>query len=189
MRTWSVHVILCLAVLAGCASQPPGAIPSAKIDRVLTLIQERLGYMDDVARNKWNSGAPIEDLPRERDILDGIVSQAATYGVDPDFARDFFRAQIEASKIIQNTRFHEWRAQQQQPFAGLPDLRVKIRPALDALTPALLEALAAAAPDLATAGAASALETRIAVIVTGHSADAPAREQALAPLRRRALAR
>lgn len=63
-------------VLAGCAGQPSAA-DSAKIDRVLLLIGERLSYMDDVARNKWNSGAPIEDLPREREIIDGLGRQAA----------------------------------------------------------------------------------------------------------------
>ena len=79
-------------VLAGCAA-PPSAADSAKIDRVLLLIGERLSYMDDVARNKWNSGAPIEDLPREREIIDGLGRQAADYGLDAGTARDFFRAQ------------------------------------------------------------------------------------------------
>jgi hypothetical protein len=59
---------------------------------------------------------------------------------------------------------------------------LKIRPALDALTPALLAALAAAMPELARPGAAAVVEARAKSIVTGASADAPARNAAVTPL-------
>jgi len=173
--------ILLLALLAGCAAPPPAA-DAEKIDHLLQLIQQRLGYMDDVARNKWNSGAAIEDLPREREIIDGLGRQAADYGLDAATARDFFRAQIEASKIIQRTRFDEWRAQNQPPFKNLPDLRDKIRPALDALTPELMHSLAAALPLLQTAGGAALVEARAKAIVVLKAADFAARNEAIAPL-------
>jgi len=173
--------ILLLALLAGCAAPPPAA-DAEKIDHLLQLIQQRLGYMDDVARNKWNSGAAIEDLPREREIIDGLGRQAADYGLDAATARDFFRAQIEASKIIQRTRFDEWRAQNQPPFKNLPDLRDKIRPALDALTPELMHSLTAALPLLQTAGGAALVEARAKAIVVLKAADFAARNEAIAPL-------
>jgi chorismate mutase len=168
-------------VLAGCAA-PPSAADSAKIDRVLLLIGERLSYMDDVARNKWNSGAPIEDLPREREIIDNLGKQAAGYGLDAGIAREFFRAQIEASKIIQRTRFAEWRAQNQPPFKNLPDLRDQIRPALDALTPELMQALAGALPVLQSTGGAALVDARAAIVVNVRPADIAARDEAIAPL-------
>ncbi len=168
-------------VLAGCAA-PPSAADSAKIDRVLLLIGERLSYMDDVARNKWNSGAPIEDLPREREIIDGLGRQAADYGLDAGTARDFFRAQIEASKTIQRTRFAQWRAQNQPPFKNPRDLRDTIRPALDALTPELMKSLAAAVPVLQTPGAAELVEARAKVVITVDASDRTARDEAIAPL-------
>jgi chorismate mutase len=177
-------LLLLMAVLfAGCAAQPPTA-DVQNIDRVLALIQQRLGYMDDVARNKWNSGAPIEDLPREHEIIAGIGQGAVGYGLDAEIAQEFFRAQIEASKLIQNTRFREWRAQRHPPFVNLPDLRDKIRPALDALTPAMMSALAAALPMLRAPGAPKMIDARAAAIVTGPPADAPARNTAVAPLKR-----
>jgi chorismate mutase len=173
--------LLLAALLAGCASQP---LPpdSEKIDRVLVLIQQRLGYAEDVARNKWMSGTPIEDLPREREITGAIGTEAGTYGLDPTVAKNFFYAQIEASKIIQYNRFREWRARSEPPFVSAPSLGNQIRPALDALTPALLAALAAAMPELAKSGAAALVEARAKSIVTGASADAPARSVAVAPL-------
>src|SRR4051812_26083180 len=103
-------VVVSIFLIAGCAGAPP-ANSTANIDQVLTLIDQRLSYMDDVARNKWNSGAPIEDLPREKEIIDNLGKQAQSYGLDAAVARDFFRAQIEASKIIQRNRFAQWQAE------------------------------------------------------------------------------
>ena len=177
-----VVAALFVLLLAGCATQPPAAHDVGKIDRILALIGQRLGYMDDVARNKWNSGAPIEDLPREREIIDSLGKQAAGYGLDAGIARDFFRAQIEASKFIQRTRFAEWRAQHQPPFKNLPDLRDKIRPALDALTPELMQALAGALPVLQATGGAALVNARAAIVVAVRASDVPARDEAIAPL-------
>jgi chorismate mutase len=168
-------------LLAACAAPPP-ASDVEKIDRVLMLIHQRLGYMDDVARNKWNSGAPIEDLPRERAIIDEIGAQAAGYGLNPAFARDFFRAQIEASKTIQRARFAEWHAKKQPPFKNVVDLRDRIRPALDELTPELMKALAAAQPGMSTSGRAEVVRQRVNVFVASNSNDIAARETATAPL-------
>jgi chorismate mutase len=169
-------------LLAGCATPPPAAHDVGKIDRILALIGQRLGYMDDVARNKWNSGAPIEDLPREREIIDSLGKQAAGYGLDAEIAREFFRAQIEASKIIQRTRFAKWRAQNQPPFKDLPDLRDTIRPALDALTPELMQALAGALPVLQATGSAALVDARAAIVIAVRAPDIAARDEAIAPL-------
>jgi chorismate mutase len=174
--------VLFFLLLAGCAAPPPAAHDVGKIDRILTLIGQRLRYMDDVARNKWNSGAAIEDLPREREIIDSLGKQAADYGLDAGIAREFFRAQIEASKIIQRTRFAEWRTQNQPPFKDLPDLRDSIRPALDALTPELMKALAGALPVLQSTGGAALVDARATIVVVVRASDVAARDEAIAPL-------
>ena len=183
VQTCCVLAAILALLEAGCVTQPPAA-DVEKTDRILVLIQERLGYMDDVARNKWNSGAPIEDLPREAEIIDGIGKQAAGYGLNATLAKDFFRAQIEASKIIQVTRFSEWRAQHRPPFKDIPDLRDAIRPALDALTPQMMKALAAVLPALQAPGGLAVLDNRARAIVSGVTADAAARDAAVAPLAR-----
>src|SRR4051812_47634843 len=167
-------------LLAACAM--PHAPETQKLDRLLDLIGQRLSYMDDVARNKWNSGAPIEDLPREQEIIENLGKQAAGYGLDAAIARDFFRAQIEASKIVQRARFAEWKAQNQPPFRDPPGLRDKIRPALDALTPELMRALADALPALKSSNAATLVKKRAEAMIRTN--DAAARDETIAPLLR-----
>ena len=172
---------LLLVFLAGCAAQP-AASDVAQVDRLLALIDQRLGFMDDVARNKWNSGAPIEDLPREAEIIDSLGRQAAGFGIDAEIVRGFFRAQIEASKTIQRARFAEWRVRNQPPFKNPPDLRDTIRPALDALTPEMMKALAGALQVLRLTGGASLVNSRAAIMPGAGTSNAIARDQAIAPL-------
>jgi chorismate mutase len=188
MAAHRVFAVLLILLFAGCAA--PAATPDGgKIDHLLMLIGQRLDYMNDVARNKWNSGAPIEDLPREREIIETLGRQAAGYGLDAATARDFFRAQIEASKIIQHTRFAEWRAESQPPFKSVPDLRDEIRPALDALTPRLMQSLADARPSLQSPGGAALVRMRALSLISVPASDVPARDEAIAPLERMATRR
>ena len=56
-----VCAILPALLLAGCAAQPP-ATDVEKPDRVLGLIQQCLGYMNEASRQKWDSGAPLRNL-------------------------------------------------------------------------------------------------------------------------------
>ena len=106
------------------------------------LVDERLALMPDVARYKWNRKQPIEDLPRERALIDSVRGQAIERGVSPERAAAFFAAQIEASKVVQRELFARWQTQEQGPFDNVRDLATEIRPRLDALNPRLLEALA-----------------------------------------------
>ncbi|MET0290781.1 MAG: transporter substrate-binding domain-containing protein, partial [Steroidobacteraceae bacterium] len=48
--------------------------------RLLALIDARLAVMSDVARAKWNSGAPIEDTARETELLSALVRQGEALG-------------------------------------------------------------------------------------------------------------
>lgn len=112
------------------------------LERLRQLIDARLLLASDVARAKWNANGAIEDLPREQRIIQGLGQQAAALGVPSNWAESFFRAQIEASKTVQRERFAQWRKTKAGRFEGAPDLARDLRPALDALTPKLLSALA-----------------------------------------------
>src|SRR5437667_9364916 len=93
-------LVACL--VSGCSAATVfTAADTATVDRLLGLIKERLDVAPEVARTKWNTKAPIEDLPREQQIIDGVATRATDYGLDAQVARDFFKGQIEASKIVQ----------------------------------------------------------------------------------------
>ena len=123
-----------------------------KLAVLIGLVEERLRLMRAVAESKWNSGAPVEDEAREEHVIAGIVMRAPSYGIDPRQAAAFFRAQIEAAKCVESALIARWAAARAAPFAAPADLQTAIRPQLDRLTPALLEALAAAMPQLQRGG-------------------------------------
>lgn len=133
-------------VFAQAEGRPGSACPEAAAPTPADLgrlIDERLSLMPDVARLKWNSGAPVEDSERERRVIEGIRAQAPAYGLAPEFAVRFFTAQIEAAKLLQVEHIAAWRRAGVGKFESVPDLAAEIRPRLDALTPRLLCALAA----------------------------------------------
>ena len=140
------------------ASSDSSAAADARLVELRTLLRERLAIGVAVAKAKWNSGAAIEDLPREADIVAGLARQAEAQGLPADWATQFFRAQIEASKTVQRELHARWRAQEQGKFSDAPDLEREVRPQLDALTPRLLAALAAARPLLCAGSGKTALD-------------------------------
>jgi chorismate mutase len=142
LLTWFTGALL-LILLAACQSQPAllSEADAAASDALLRTLDQRLAIAPLVAKAKWNSRAPIDDPERESQILDAVVGQAAAAGVERGFARAFFQAQFEASKLIQRHLHEEWRREARPPFADAPDLGAQIRPALDRLTPRIIASL------------------------------------------------
>ena len=164
-----------------CLSVSPGFALAAgtALDTLLRLIGERLAVMPDVARHKYNSGAAVEDLPREAQVIEAVTAQAVEAGLDKGLAAKFFQAQIDASKMIQSERIAAWKAEGHAPFTDVPDLKTVIRPKLDALTPALLAALMDTLPELKLPGVRERLE---AYTVGRGGEDEGAFRRAIAPL-------
>ncbi len=118
------------------------------IESLRSLIDARLLLAGDVAQYKWNHHLPIEDLPREAQVIAALGHQAGELGVPQAFAEAFFRAQIEASKTAQNELFQGWDVFKHGQFPDAPDLATATRPRLDKLTDQLLHALADSWPVL-----------------------------------------
>lgn len=166
LRVGSVRRLV-IAVLAGAvvsAVAPAHAAGEGAARKLMMLIVERLQLMPGVAMNKWNSGAAVEDLPREAVVIEAAMQAGGALGLDKAFAGRFMRAQIEAAKVVQSGLLLRWSEARQPPFAAPPDLATAIRPALDRLTPALLSALPQVLSELGQNGAAE--------LVAG-AADAP----------------
>ncbi len=105
-----------------------------EVDHVFFLMQKRLTIMHKVAQWKWNTKTEIEDLPGEQQILKKIGKLATAYGLNKDWALNFFQAQMDAAKMIQHHDFEYWMEQEIKEFESTADLHTEIRPYLDRLT-------------------------------------------------------
>jgi chorismate mutase len=152
-RDWlSLACVALAAGIAGCAAPPtPSGAELTKLDRLTGVMSRRLAISEDVARIKWNTKAPVEDLPREQAVLALARKLATQAKLDPDLTAAFFAAQIEASKSVQTALIARWTEERKPPFANVPDLGRDLRPQLDRLTFDLLAAFAAAQPALTSA--------------------------------------
>ncbi|QQZ42508.1 chorismate mutase [Pseudomonas sp. SK3(2021)] len=138
-----ICLALSAALLAGTAQAAPAP---ASLVLLLASIEERLAIADQVALSKWDSHKPVEDRPREREVIAGAVAQAPAYKLDGAAVEQFFAAQIEANKLVQYAHLSEWTLQAQAPNAPRPDLVGQIRPQLDRLQKRLLQQLADFSP-------------------------------------------
>ncbi|TAM00862.1 MAG: chorismate mutase [Paraburkholderia sp.] len=144
---------------ACCAAALLFALPlsSARADgddtaltNLIALVSQRLSLAEPIAHWKWEHHKPITDAPREAALLDDVQKRASAAGVDPAFARTFFRDQIDASTQMQKNLFETWRTSQ-GPSGEAPDLATVTRPQLDRLTGQLVGALARVQPLRASA--------------------------------------
>lgn len=125
MNTLLLTITLLLTA-TGVAGNPvdPGVVT------LYQLVNQRLLYMKDVAAYKWHNQLPIEDLPRERLVIENATSYAREMGLEKHASRSFFLAQIDAAKVIQRNWFSAW----EQDSSSAPDstksLSDEIRPGL-----------------------------------------------------------
>lgn len=134
-------LILCgVAALAGNAFAQPASTSSA-FDPLVASVIERLGIGEEVARAKWDSGKPISDPARESALLEQVRIQAAEAGIPAQWAQQFFRDQIEASKLIQTVLLERWHRTGSAPTAAPGDLSTSLRPRLDRLSATLIQGL------------------------------------------------
>jgi chorismate mutase-like protein len=143
-------------------------------------IDQRLLLAQDVARAKWNAHAPIEDLPREEQVIAAAVRQGAALGLSEAWIRTVFRAQIEASKMVQRELYRRWQAEGVGRLDDAPDLANTIRPQLDRLTTQLLRAMADNQAVLHDSDHAADVAVAMHALQV-RALDPAAAEQALAP--------
>ncbi|SUA89689.1 gamma subclass chorismate mutase AroQ [Pandoraea pulmonicola] len=128
-----------LATMPG-ASAKPRPVVDPVLDPLMNGILERLAISEAVARNKFSSGKPVQDTPRELALLDSVAERATQFGLTPAQARTFFRLQIEAGKLVQTALLARWTREGHAP--GEPvDLATRLRPALDRLGTSLMHDL------------------------------------------------
>src|ERR1700712_1553959 len=104
---------------------------------LVDLAVQRILVSDEVAATKYRSGAPVEDLLRERQVLAEAGRRAVQLGLDRGLGVRFVRRQIYASKIVQSGLLARWQAHPEQAPSTTPDLQ-SIRERLDQLDEQLL---------------------------------------------------
>ena len=184
LRVCVVGLLFVPLVAGGCQSADEPGLPRrdlADLERLLRLMRQRLALMHNVARWKWNTGKPITDAQRERELLHSVVERGRGKGLDADLVRSFFAAQMEAARLVQQADFDRWQANKQKPFADTTSLAV-LRQRIDHLNRELIDALSELRPRLSGRSVQQALPQRAEEILTGYDL-AGVRETAIAPLR------
>ncbi|GAB3453522.1 gamma subclass chorismate mutase AroQ [Actinophytocola sediminis] len=134
--------MLC-GLLAGGAL-PAAAAPSGDgLTPVVGLAAERILLADMVAAAKFGTATPIEDPVREQQVLGQAATLAAEAGIDAPDAVQFFRAQIEMSKVVQRDLYDRWTRHPELAPTERPDLATEVRPELDRITVEFIDQLAA----------------------------------------------
>ncbi len=136
-------LLLILLSTGAFAATPDSTPPPASLAPLLQAMSERLDIADQVALTKWDSGKPIQDSPREQQVIANAAQQAATYQLAPEDVSQFLAAQIEANKLVQYALLAKWHTAGKAPTIARPDLVKQIRPALDQLQIRLLQHYAA----------------------------------------------
>ncbi|MFB9690210.1 chorismate mutase [Amycolatopsis plumensis] len=130
------------AALAASVLFAAPASASESLWRLTDLAARRVAIADQVAAAKYGTPSPIDDPVREQQIYDSVASRAPGLGLDPADAVRFFRAQIEANKLVQRGLYARWDAHPAEAPTTRPDLG-QIRPVIDGLNTNLLTELAA----------------------------------------------
>ncbi|RON52487.1 chorismate mutase [Pseudomonas frederiksbergensis] len=141
--------ILCFAALGLAVFSAEASVPSSPpkaLQPLLVTLNERLNIGDLVALTKWDSGKPIQDSPREAQVIANAKQLATDRKMDPEDVGQLLAAQMEANKLVQYGLLAKWQAAGKAPDTPRPDLAKQIRPRLDELQNRLLQQYADFAP-------------------------------------------
>lgn len=144
-------------------------------DQLLPLVEtsaRRLNLAQEVAYAKWETGTAVEDPPREEHVIASAVSEGRTEGLDPSVVSRFFRAQIEANKVVQSTLLSTWHKAGKAPDHQTQDLAATIRPQLDKIQQQLIGELVSTAPVRASSTCRLDLATAVSRYLTTHQLSA-----------------
>jgi chorismate mutase len=146
----------------------------SSIDRLEPLVEisaRRLALAEDVALAKWDTRTPVEDAPREEQVIISAVKEGESKGLDGTFVSDFFRAQIEANKVVQYSLLSEWYRLGRAPAHKPINLVSAIRPQLDKLQTELIGELARTADIRASSACPTYIAKAIGKYLEAHKQD------------------
>jgi chorismate mutase len=147
------------------------AYPQSATDHLQQLIEtsaQRLVIAEQIALAKWDSGAPVEDAHREAQVMMSATRAGESRGLDQATVSNFFRAQIEANKLVQYSLLAEWRRVGKAPDHKVVNLSSTIRPELDQVDTALITELAETAGIRASATCRADIAKAVGKYLSAH---------------------
>jgi len=98
------------AATSACAQ-----VESEHLQNLVDLSARRLVIAEQVAFAKWDNGMPVEDTSREDYVIASATKSGQSRGLDQTLVSNFFKAQIEANKLVQYSLLAEWRREGRAP--------------------------------------------------------------------------
>ena len=138
------------------------------IQRLVETSAQRLAIAEQVALAKWDKGIPVEDASREAQVIAHAVMAGQSRGLDQQLVSNFFRAQIEANKLVQYALLAEWRRVGKAPDHRPVDLANTIRPELDEVDIALIAELEESTAIRASASCRVEIAKAVGSYVSAH---------------------
>jgi chorismate mutase len=129
---------------------------------------QRLVIAEQVALAKWDSGTPVEDTSREAQVIASAVKEGELRGLDQASVSNFFRAQIEANKLVQYSLLAEWCRGGKVPNHTPVNLAGTIRPELDQVQTTLITELTETVVIRASASCRTDLAKAVGKYVSAH---------------------
>ena len=126
------------------------AFASEAHQEVHDLINRRLALMMPVAAWKLANDAPVEDLEREKLVMETARENARAVGLDPTSVGPFVQEQMNAAKMVQKCWIDRWRTRLDAEAAAAAEERTLPEPPYDPLQPKPQIRPPENPPDLAT---------------------------------------
>lgn len=108
-----------------CGSSLATSVNAATLPELAEALNTRFDVMKDVAGYKAANHLPVEDLPREKNVLLKAQSAARDAMLDPQSIDAFVQTQMAVSKNIQYRYLDRWRLQPEKEWQPRPLAQVR----------------------------------------------------------------
>jgi chorismate mutase len=107
-RLWIIRTLIVAIALAGRTATARAQIGVECFQPLVRTSAERLAIGRRVALAKWDTDSPVTDTTREEQVILSAIKEGESYHLKRKFISDFFRAQIEANKLVQYSLLADW---------------------------------------------------------------------------------
>jgi len=141
-----------------------------KIDGVLFTIQEWFVLTHEVAKWKWNHEVPIQEKKKEEKLIQALCEKGKKAGLQPQLVKEVFQAQLEASRMIQENHFENWRKQEINQFGGVLNFKSDLKPKIDQICDQFIFKLKEVLPLLRKRNLSDVIKWRAEVVISNDEA-------------------